>query len=232
MCVMHRDSTCWILIDGATRGDAKARDEFVRRYAPALRAYLLARWGDSPHAADVDDATQEVLLDCFRTDGALERFDPARGGSFRAFLYGIARNVALRFERGRARKREVSGSRVGDLAADETSLSRVFDRAYATGIVREAVRVHRDRARRTARGARGGIGAERRFELLRLRFSENQPIREIATQWGIDAAVLHKEYARAREEFREVLLEVVASQRRGSPAEVERECEALLDLLL
>ncbi len=47
-----------------------------------------------------------------------------------------------------------------------------------------------------------------------------------------DAAVLHKEYARAREEFREVLLEVVASQRRGSPAEVERECDGLLDLLL
>ena len=166
---MHRDSTCWILIDGATRGDAKARDEFVRRYAPALRAYLLARWGDSPHAADVDDATQEVLLDCFRTDGALERFDPARGVSFRAFLYGIARNVALRFERGRARKREVSGSRASDLAADETSLSRVFDRAYATGIVREAVRVHRDREPRYGQVSRRARQIPRRDPELRLR---------------------------------------------------------------
>lgn len=229
---MHRNSTCWILIHGAATGDAEAREEFVHRYAPALRAYLIARWKNSPHAADVDDATQDILLDCFRTDGALERFDPSRGGSFRAFLYGIARNVALRFERGRARQREVSASRAGDLPADDTSLSQVFDRAYATGLVRDAVRVHRDRARRTAPSARGGIGAERRFELLRLRFSEGRPIREIAGMWGIDAAALHKEYARAREEFREALLEVVASQRPGSAAEVERECDELLDLLL
>ena len=34
-----------------------------------------------------------MFLTCFREGGALDRVDPARAGGFRAFLYGIARNV-------------------------------------------------------------------------------------------------------------------------------------------
>jgi RNA polymerase sigma-70 factor (ECF subfamily) len=71
----------------------------------------------------------------------------------------------------------------------------------------------------------------RRVELLRLRFQEGLPIRDIATRWQTDAAVLHHEYARAREEFRAALLEVVAFYHPGTAAEVERECANLLSLL-
>ena len=71
----------------------------------------------------------------------------------------------------------------------------------------------------------------RRVDILRLRFQEDKPIRDIASEWGIDAAAVHKEYARARQEFKEALLDVVAFHHPGSPGEVERECAELLGLL-
>jgi RNA polymerase sigma-70 factor (ECF subfamily) len=56
------------------------------------------------------------------------------------------------------------------------------------------------------------------------------PIREIARLWGLDAASLHHEYARARQEFRSALRDVIASHHFGSPEDVERECAQLLSL--
>jgi RNA polymerase sigma-70 factor (ECF subfamily) len=73
--------------------------------------------------------------------------------------------------------------------------------------------------------------ALRRVELLRLRFHEGLPIREIARRWRDDPATLHREYARAREEFKEALIGVMAFHHPGSPAQAERECAELLALL-
>ena len=56
-------------------------------------------------------------------------------------------------------------------------------------------------------------------------------IREIARRWGADAKALHHEYARARQEFKAALLQVVAFHHPGSPAEVEQECANLLACL-
>ena len=67
------DATCWTLIEGAASGRAADRDEFARRYLPAVQAYLLARWKESPLAQERDDAVQEVFVECFRQGGALER---------------------------------------------------------------------------------------------------------------------------------------------------------------
>jgi hypothetical protein len=47
----------------------------------------------------------------------------------------------------------------------------------------------------------------------------------------MDAAVLHHEYARAREEFRAALLQVMAFHHTGEAAMVEEECRKLLELL-
>src|SRR5581483_5964729 len=104
---------------------------------------------------------------------------------------------------------------------DHSSLSRVFDRAWAKAILREAARVQEERAR--AAGER----ALRRVELLRLRFHEGLPIREIARRWNVEAAGLHHEYARAREEFRAALLDVVAFHHAGGAGAVEEECRKL-----
>ena len=86
-------------------------------------------------------------------------------------------------------------------------------------------------ARQAERADALGPEARRRVELLRLRFQEGLPIREVARLWGDDPAALHREYARARQEFKAALLDVMASYHPDSPAQAERECADLLRLL-
>ena len=211
------------MIRGAAAGREEEREEFARRYLPVVRSYLGYRWRDTRLTAEVDDAVQEVFYDCFRDDGVLARADPERPGGFRAFLYGVARNVARRVETRRARRREVQpGSSGVPEPADEDSLTAAFDRAWAVSILRQAVERHAETARTKTEAAR------RRVEILTLRFREGIPLREIADRFELDPARVHKEYAIARDEFRSALLEVVAFHHPGSRAEVERECLELI----
>ena len=221
-------STCWTVIRGAAEGGGAERTQVVTTYTPALRAYLLARWRGTPLAQSVDDAMQEVFLACFREGGALERADPGMPGGFRAFLYGIARNVAREIEKRQARRpaqRLDSDMAENAIAADDASLSRAFDRAWAETIVTQAAE-----AQRRAAEARGP-DAVRRVELLRLRFQEDLPIREIASRWDEDAARLHREYAQARREFEEALLGVVLFHHPGPRGRARDEARELLALL-
>jgi RNA polymerase sigma-70 factor (ECF subfamily) len=221
-----RESTRWTLIRHAAEGDEGARESFVRQYEPILRAYFGARWNGTPLRSDLDDTVQEVFIECFRQGGVLVRADPARRGGFRAFLHGVLRNVALKQERRAARLRaRPKGDELDRLPADEERLSTIFDRAWAVGLLREASR------RQAERADAEGPDAVRRVDLLRLRFEEGRPIREIARLWEEDPARLHREYARAREEFQASLFEVVAEHHEGTPGDVRRECERLLDLL-
>jgi hypothetical protein len=52
-----------------------------------------------------------------------------------------------------------------------------------------------------------------------------------AGRWQTDAAALHHEYARARQEFQGALAQVVAFHHPGSALAIERECANLLALL-
>src|SRR5262249_31179656 len=103
------DSTCWTTLRDAAAGGGPAREEFASRYAPMVRAYLAARWRASPLLQELDDAVQEVFVECLRQGGALQNARADRPGGFRPFLYGLVRNVALRFERARARRHEREG---------------------------------------------------------------------------------------------------------------------------
>ncbi|HET6162838.1 MAG TPA: sigma-70 family RNA polymerase sigma factor [Planctomycetota bacterium] len=222
------NSTCWTVIRAAARADAAPeRAEFVRRYAAPIRAYLGARWRGRPRLREeVDDATQEVFVECFRQGGALAKADEERAGGFRAFLYGVARHVALRAEGARPRDAQFSTpGGLDDLPADEPTLSRAFDRAWAQALVRAAAH------RMAEEAARGDAGARRRVELLRRRFSDGAPIRDVAREWGVDAARVHHEYARARDEFRAALFAVVALECGGTAGEVARQCAQLVQLL-
>ena len=222
-----QDSTCWTLIRAAATGGREEREEIARRYRGPVEAYLRARWAGTRYLQEVEDGVQELFLECFRHGGLLEHAAEGRPGGFRAFLYGALRNVALRIERRRGRNQAHQTPGDVDLeASDETSLSRVFDRSWALALLGEAVRKHGEEARSS------GEAALRRVELLRLRFQENMPIRDIASLWGVEPAVLHHEYARAREEFKAVLLAVVAFQCPGSPSEGERECAELLGAVI
>jgi len=202
------------------------RSEFARRYASIIRSYLGARWKSGPLLAEIDDATQEVFVQCFRSDGPLERADPDRDGGFRAFLYGVVRNVARGIERerrGQKARQPDSAVDVEAIEACEEPLSIIFDRAWAGALLREA-------GTRQRHSAKGDDRAERRLKLLQLRFLEDLPIREIAQRWGVEAAPLHEEYRTARREFLDALRVVVAEHSPGTPAQIEAECAQLLDL--
>ena len=139
----------------------------------------------------LDDATQEVFVECFRRGGALEAAGAGRVPGFRAFLYGVIRNVARRFESRPAR----AVANAPDARADEPSQSRLFDRTWARAIMAEAAQLQKP-------GTERGPEAVQRVELLRLRFEENLPIRAIAQRWDVDPRSLHHAYALARQEFK------------------------------
>lgn len=216
-----QESTCWTVIRAAAAGSPADREELARHYLPVVRAYLAARWRGSPLRPDLDDAVQEVFVECFRRGGALEAVEAGRVPSFRAFLYGVVRNVARRFESRPVR----AAAALPEIAADEESLSRLFERTWAQAIMTEAAQLQQQRA------SERGPEAVQRVELLRLRFEEGLHIRAIAERWGVAASELHRAYAKARQEFRATLLEVVAFHHPGSPAEVEEEAANLLTAL-
>ena len=225
----HPVSTCWTLIRGAAEANAEDRAEFVHRYTPVVKASLRARWLGSPHLQNLDDAVQEVFVDCFKENGALDRVEAGRQGGFRGFLYGVTRNVALRIETAKARRKEHQPSTSFDLDGveqRERTLSRSFDRTWAQSVMREALAELRCNADTL------GERASKRFELLRLRFQGGVPIHEIARRWETDPTPLYREFAKAKAEFRDALLAVVASQHpEASQAELRYECAQLLDLL-
>jgi len=229
------DATIWTLIEAAAGGSDARRAEFAERYLPLVRRYLAERWRGSRRLEQLDDATQEVFVECLRAGGVLERADAGRPGGFRAFLLGAVRNVARRHESGRGAGPSLAstgdastgtaptGAAASDAAAVE-ALERTLEREWARCLVRQAAEHHRRTALARGAAAREGV------ELLRLRFEEDLPIRAIAARWGADPARLHRRYRQAREEFRRSLRRVVAFHHPGAP-DVDAECVRLLALL-
>ena len=221
-------TTSWPLIQAAAAGSRPEREEFVRRYVPAVREYLGARWRRTRLEQEIEDAVQEVFLECFRSGGVLAKADPERPGGFRAFFYGVLRNVAARHEQRAGRQLDTAATTPSELdraPGAVESASTLFDRAWARAILKEAA------ARQEQRARTAGDSAWRRFQILRLRFQEGLPIREIARLWQQDAAFLHHEYAAARKEFEAALREVVAEREPGSAADQDRILRELIDTL-
>jgi DNA-directed RNA polymerase specialized sigma24 family protein len=221
--------TAWTLIRSAAADEGEARETFSQRYWPVVRAYLAARWRSGPLAGDVEDATQEVFLRCFRPGGPLERAEESRTGGFQAYLQGVCRNVARGIESRRAASAARSPSEapeLDELPGKEERLTVVFDRAFAREMMREA------RTLMAVRAEVAGHAASKRLELLRMRFEDGLPIRTIAEQWQADAAQLHHEYALARQEFHRALLDVVADHHpERTKAELEAGAARLLEAL-
>lgn len=216
------DATCWSLIHAAAGGDGSARERFARLYQPIARGYLAGRWQRSPLLSKLDDAVQDAFVECFKADGVLDKVAWSQPEGFRAFFHGVLRNVARRHEE----KHRPSAPLPDDQPADDTSLSRAFDKAWARSLLQEAGRVQAESA------AASGERAVKRVELLRLRFQEGLPIRDIATRWNEDAAKLHHEFATAREEFRAALRKVVAFHLpAATDPQIEIACHEVLALL-
>lgn len=217
----------WSLIARAAAGDRTARSVFSHSYLPVVRRFLEARWRATPLAGELDDAVQEVFVECLRENGVLSNADSERG-DMRGLLFGVSRKVAARFEertRTRAGRDRAAGSAIDAIQARESSLSTVFDREWARTMLRMAGDQMRTRAQE------GSSEARSRVELLRLRFAEGLPIREIAAKWEAEPEALHRAYAKAREEFRVCLRTVVAEHAVRSEADLEGEVARILDLM-
>jgi RNA polymerase sigma-70 factor (ECF subfamily) len=214
------DETCWTLIHAAAAGDSPHRAQFALAYESAMRAYFSARWKVPRFRERIDDAVQETFLECFRAGGVLERADADRPGGFRAFLYGVLRNVALRIE-DRLERDAADTLKTAYDPATEARHSEAFDRAWAAAIMRHAGEIQRQRA------AENGPEAQRRIELLHLRFHEGLPIREIAKRWQAEPLQIHRQYARARQEFHDALRTAIRFHAPDA-ANIDDECERLL----
>jgi len=219
---MDSETTCWTLIQGAAAGEAKDRETFALLYEGVLRAYLYARWQGAPQLLkETDDAVQDVFYECFKEGGALGKVKPGGGaGGFRAFLHKVVNHVAGRIEEKhsvRKERQEATGFSISGVHAEEAHLSEAFDRAWMHTLLDQAVSRHEERAR--ARGK----AALKRVDLLKLRFEEGLPIREIARRWEESADRLHHDFATAREEFKSALREVLAFHHPSNPKAFERE---------
>src|SRR5262249_51147077 len=140
--MLPSESTCWTVIRAAATGSPCDREELARRYLGTVRAYLAARWRGSALRDDLDDAMQEGFVGWFRQGGVVEVAGSGRVPDFRAFLYGVIRNVARRFESRPAR----AAGPLPEIVADDESQSRLFDRTWAEAIMAEAARLQRQRA--------------------------------------------------------------------------------------
>ena len=221
--VTPADATCWTLIHAAAGGDRLARDGFARLYQPIARTYFATRWRQSPCLATLDDAVQDVFVECFKSNGVLDKVVETHPDGFRAFFHGVLRNIARRHESARG----VSHPIADDHATDETSLSRAFDKAWARSLLKEAARIQSENAKKTK-----DERATKRVELLRLRFQEGLPIRDIAVKWNVDPAKLHHEFATARAEFRAALRKVIAFHMPiATDAQLDAACRDVLNLL-
>jgi RNA polymerase sigma factor (sigma-70 family) len=100
----------------ATRGDRAAFAQLFRRYAPKIKAHLLAR-GAAAGAAD--ELTQEAMLIVWRKAGL---YDASRG-SVAAWLYTISRNSLFNATRGERRRKGESTAEMAfpDVAPPPTS---------------------------------------------------------------------------------------------------------------
>jgi RNA polymerase sigma factor (sigma-70 family) len=221
--------TCLTLIRGAAAGNSEDRALFALRYLPVARAYIGSVWRSNSRNIHLEDAVQEVFVQCFREGGALESFDTAHPGGFRAFLFGVIRNVVRRYDRDLGRE----GDRVLDQQSallraqpsDDDPHSVAFDRAWALALIGQARELMQQRA------LLAGFESRQRLELLRLRFEENLPVREIAASMNLEPEAVHQHYRRARREFKACLKQVVADHSLGGAEDLDAECARLLVFL-
>jgi RNA polymerase sigma factor (sigma-70 family) len=211
------------MIIDAGSGDHAARTAFVARYEPALRRYIAARWRLALNHEQVLDATQEVILECLKENGALSRVDRECNSGFRAFLYGVARNVSLRVEQ--RRKRRALSSLTPDLVSvDERHLSAVFDSAFAQVLVSEALEILQQQGT--------SEGGSLKWQLLEMNHVDGMPARAIAEARSLAVTQVYKLLHAARRDFRNALLQVLSVQHPGmNLPELEAEMRSLLGAL-
>ena len=193
-------------------GYRAALEILCRRYWKPVYAYVRAAWSKTND--DAKDLTQAFFL-WLQENGALKRFDEARGG-LRPYLKVLLRrfvkdrDVALhRLKRG-GHQTLLSIEAVPDfdaLAADPRAVDpeAVFERVWRTELVEQAV----DRLRRRCRDD-GRTAAFAVFEGYELAAESERPTyRDLASRLGLTEAEVRRHLNALREELvREIRAEI------------------------
>jgi DNA-directed RNA polymerase specialized sigma24 family protein len=189
----------------AIAGERSAQDHFCRRFLPQVRRWLRSRWRGAVLASLVDDAAQEVFLECCRPGGALSRIDRGRRVRIVAYLHGVVGNVAARVERREARQlARRARYRTGWLCRP-TDGEAAID-AVARAALRAAVR-----AAVQALSLEPATAGHSLAELVQLHFGAAQPVRAIAAAWQLPAARVHALRRRACRRLRRRLARTLSA---------------------
>jgi RNA polymerase sigma-70 factor (ECF subfamily) len=170
--------------------------EFQRVFDEHKDAVYRFAWRMTSSAAVAEDIAQDVFLSLFRQGN---RFDPSRG-TMRAFLLGIARNVALKRWRDEKRWKELGDE---EFVTQPTSVERI-ERTEIADTVGNAVRSLPPLQR----------------EVLILAEYEDLSLEEIALAVDSEVGTVKSRLHRARENLKQMLapLRSIQSASGGRPA--------------
>lgn len=181
------DSTNQFLAAGALRGDAESFNALYDRIAPALHSWARLRIPPSLRALlCADDVVQEVWMRAFASFGGYD----AEQGSFRRWIFGIARHALLKQMRGAGRRSGGEGYRSGAF-----DFGNLRDRATAVSL-----RVRRDEGVEKLVRSLDELPEEDR-ELILLRGLEGNSHQEVAAQLGTSDASVRKRWERLRKQL-------------------------------
>jgi RNA polymerase sigma factor (sigma-70 family) len=233
MAELPHVTTSWTLIRQAVQGQPEARDRFARLYEPVVQAFLrrsLVRLRATVRSFshELDNVSQDVFLECFKPQGALERLDRSRCSRFRAYLFGVIANITRRSQTRWARQRRehlADGPTLESQARQDSALSRTGEFAEARQLLAEAVRRQADYAGRL------GDAAQKRIELLQLCFTDGLTLFQVARRWQTNVQEVRREYKLATQEFKEALRETLDRRYPGSPEGARQAFRELLETL-
>jgi hypothetical protein len=217
------------MLRAAASGGEAPRSAFAHKYAGPIRAYLATRWRSLARAADIEDAEQDVFLECLKPGGLLQRADPGLG-DFRSLLYSVVRNIARRYEERAAKshhRRPEQSVYLDELPHQAEALSIAFDRAWARSLLRQAAERYEAQIAASTDKAQ-----QHRFRVLQMRHAEGLPIRTIAAKLNrTDVDSIHYDYRRARSEFADHLREVTREHTGATGGALTAECRRLTELV-
>jgi RNA polymerase sigma-70 factor (ECF subfamily) len=174
-------------------GDAEAWRAFVDIYQPLV--YRLARHLGMQHA-DALEATQEVMLHLADAVGKWQP-DPSRG-TFRGWLYRVARNVMLRFLEVRAKQPSASGDSNHFRAIQQTVdpacyESSVFDYEFRRQVFAWATRLVRNEFESNT------------WHAFWRTFVEQQPVESVAESLEMSRGAIYVARSRVMKRLRHVV---------------------------
>jgi len=178
------------LARGVQRGDSSLFDELYARTAPSLYAWAVLR---SPASVDPGDIIGEVWL---RAVAGLRTHDGANY-EFRAWIFGIAKNVLLQFLRVRRNDRTVTRTGIGPHGVSTNALDQLPE--SVTSISRRLA--HEDSIRLLHEYADRLDATDR--ELLVHCGIEGSTCTDVATRIGIATEAATKRWQRLRADLRD-----------------------------